>query len=172
MRPYPLAPLSVGSAGKIEDRGSEKSEKKKFQNWACLVWKFLMELVRVFCTYLGAPNRHIAKNQTNPKMYSKFWLGLFTPYFPGLEPTNGSPWYLWMTSTGAELLMAMVSKLSQKVADSDTGFFQLEVARIRNPQGALASAACNGKPTRGMFGFFWIFRYILELLDFWPPRKS
>ena len=28
VRPYPLAPLSVGSAGKIEDRGSEKSEKK------------------------------------------------------------------------------------------------------------------------------------------------
>ena len=63
--PYPLAPpgLSVGSAGKIEDRGSEKSEKKSSQNWACLVWKFLMELVRVFCTYLGAPNRHIVKNQ-------------------------------------------------------------------------------------------------------------
>ena len=72
MRSYPLAPLSVGSAGKIEDRGSEKSEKKSSQNWACLVWKFLMELVRVFCTYLGAPNRHIAKNPKNPKIYSKF----------------------------------------------------------------------------------------------------
>ena len=30
MRPYPLAPLSVGSAGQIEDRRSEKSENKKF----------------------------------------------------------------------------------------------------------------------------------------------
>ena len=28
MRPYPLAPLSVGSAGEVEDRGSEKSEKQ------------------------------------------------------------------------------------------------------------------------------------------------
>ena len=72
MRPYPLAPLSVGSAGKIEDRGSEKSGKKSSQNWACLVWKFLVELVRVFCTYLGAPNRHIAKNPKKTFFYRKF----------------------------------------------------------------------------------------------------
>ena len=54
---------AVVSAAAVTGRGGveKKSEKKSSQNWACLVWKFLMELVRVFCTYLEAPSSHIVK---------------------------------------------------------------------------------------------------------------
>ena len=85
MRRYPLAPLSVGSAGKIEDMGVGKVGEKSSQNWACLVWKFLMELVRVFSTYLGAPNRHIANNPKKSKQkkhIQNFDSAYLLPIFP------------------------------------------------------------------------------------------
>ena len=35
---------------------------KSSQNRACLVWKILVDLGRVFCTYLEPPNSHIMQN--------------------------------------------------------------------------------------------------------------
>ena len=106
--PYPLAPpgLSVGSAGKIEDRGSEKSEKKSSQNWACLAWKFLVELVGVFCTYLGAPNRHIAKNPTNPKIYRTNIQNYDSAYLLPIFP-------VWSQPMGAHGILSPVAMATQ-----------------------------------------------------------
>ena len=52
-------------------RGLKKVEKKSSQNGVCLVWKFLVDLVRVFCTYLEPPNSHIEQNPKNRrKLYN------------------------------------------------------------------------------------------------------
>ena len=81
MRPYPIAPLSDSSDTKNPGRGRKLSEKESSRNWACLVWKFLVELVRVFCTYLGAPNCHIVKKPKNPKFYDFYIFFCIRPIY-------------------------------------------------------------------------------------------
>ena len=85
--PYPIPPIQKSR------EGAKKVEKTSSQNWACLVWKFLMELVGVFCTYLGAPNCHIVKNPKKSENLPIFLFALFSPYFPGLEVSYRALWY-------------------------------------------------------------------------------
>ena len=70
-----------------------------------------MELVRVFCTYLGAPNCHVAKNPKNPKIYRKFVQHFDSAYLLPIFPVWSQPmgahgnsyWQCW-ESSGQEAL--------------------------------------------------------------------
>ena len=57
-------------------------EKKSSQKWGGLVWKILVDLGRVFCTYLEPPSSHIMQNQKNDRKIPEFINLLISPYLP------------------------------------------------------------------------------------------
>ena len=57
-------------------------ENKSSQNGACLAWKSLVDLGRVFCTYLEPPNSHIVQKPKIHRKLAKFTNLLISPYLP------------------------------------------------------------------------------------------
>ena len=68
-----LAPWALAHAG---SQGMVKTNPEKgSQNGACLVWGFFLDLVRVFCTYVEAPNsQNMVYEQQRKNGVSDFYL--------------------------------------------------------------------------------------------------
>ena len=95
--------------------GSEKVGKKSSQNGVCLVWKMLPHPWRVFLCYLELHSAHILKNPKTSKI--NYLINLF-PYFPGLELSNGRPWY--MNDSLLSVILRTVSDRSLPISKSIT----------------------------------------------------